>query len=78
MIYLVVIYIRELSSWNIPYLLDLSGVVLLLPDLSFDITTFNRVIVIFWLAPAGLIVMFFFADRLRPLSPAARRSVARS
>ena len=55
----------------------LPGLVLLLAgDLPFDITTFNRVNVIVWLAPAVLIGMVLFADRLRSLSPAARRSVA--
>ena len=65
-----------LIPWNFPYLLVYPGSYLYPGDLPFDITTFNRVNVAVWLAPAVVIGIAFFADRLRSLSPAARRSVA--
>ena len=74
-IYLAVLYVF-LIPWNFPYLLVYPGSYLYPGDLPFDITTFNRVNVVVWLAPAVVIGMAFFADRLRSLSPAARRSVA--
>ena len=74
-IYLAVIYGFG-TCWNLPYLLVYPGLVLLPRGSAFDITTFNRVNVVVWLAPAVLIGMCFFADRLRSLSPAGRRSVA--
>jgi len=58
-----------------PYLLIHPASYFYNPDLSFDITTYNRAIVIFWLVPIGVFVVLFFADRLRTVSPAARRSV---
>jgi signal transduction histidine kinase len=74
-IYLAVIYGFGIL-WNLPYLLVYPGSYFYPGDLPFDITTFNRVNVVVWLAPAVLIGMVFFADRLRSLSPAGRRSVA--
>ena len=74
-IYLAVIYLFGIA-WNLPYLFVYPGSYFYPRDLPFDITTFNRVNVVVWLAPAVLIGMVLFADRLRSLSPAARRSVA--
>jgi len=74
-IYLAVIYLFGIA-WNLPYLFVYPGSYFYPGDLPFDITTFNRVNVVVWLAPAVLIGMVLFADRLRSLSPAARRSVA--
>jgi signal transduction histidine kinase len=74
-IYLAFLYVF-LIPWNLPYLFVYPGSYLYPGDLPFDVTTFNRVNVIVWLAPAVLIGMAFFVDRLRSLSPAARRSVA--
>jgi signal transduction histidine kinase len=72
--FLLVIYIGNFPL-NMPYLLIHPASYFYNPDLSFDITTYNRAIVIFWLVPIGVFVVLFFADRLRTVSPAARRSV---
>ncbi len=73
-VYLCVIY-ALIVPLNIPYLFVYPGSYFFPGDLPFDITTYNRLNVVFWLAPIVLIGMAFFVDRLRSLSPAARRSV---
>jgi signal transduction histidine kinase len=74
-IYLAVLYVFCVP-WNLPYLFVYPGSYFYTGNLPFDITTFNHINVVVWLGPAVLIGMVFFADRLRSLSPAARRSVA--
>ena len=67
--FLLVIYVGNFPL-NMPYLLIHPASYFYVPGLSFDITTYNRATVIFWLVPIGVFVVFFFADRLRTVSPA--------
>ena len=74
-VYMAVIYVGGVLT-TLPYLLAYPTSYFYDPDFSWDVTTFNRVMLIVWYAPLVLIGMGLFADRLLTASPAARRSVA--
>ena len=74
-VYVTVCYIGGTLT-NIPYLLAYPTSYFYSSGFTWDIPTYNRVLVFVWYAPLLLIGMGLYAHRLLTVSPAARRSVA--
>ena len=72
--YLVYLYVTGVLL-NVPYALVHPASYFYISRLELDITTYNRIIALAWLVPVALVGIGLFADRLRTVSPAARRSV---
>src|SRR5262249_13512374 len=62
--------------WNLPWVLYLQPSFLYVGPAPFDLLTYNKVSVFVWVLPILITVWLLYAQRLRSLSPGARRTVA--